>query len=88
MKDDEIKIYECPYTHTRNVEPIITVQQYGKYYAVVCGVCGAAGPMATKPEKAVKRWNRRSIILVPEDKYNEAVATVEWEDKDGVTKAD
>jgi Lar family restriction alleviation protein len=46
----------CPFCNNIDTLELVCV---GEYYLVECNKCETSGPVASKEDKAVERWNRR-----------------------------
>jgi hypothetical protein len=52
-----MKLRECPFKHKDRREPYVT-SSGAEEFSIECGECGASGPVAKTPSKAISYWNR------------------------------
>lgn len=70
--DETIKVSQCMFKHDDGVEQSISVVEVlPKTYAVLCGACGALGPIDKTPSKALGKWNNRTVVVVSQEQYDE-----------------
>lgn len=61
---------DCPFCVNPGSNCSVDEVAFGdkKPFAVVCENCGAIGPRAATPEKAVEKWDTRNIRRAPSPK--------------------
>jgi len=77
-----IKVKPCPFCSDESNGKIDVKSFASGKYQVVCGNCGAIGPVSDEPEKSLDMWNARTTIILDVDTYNNLLE----EGKDGKKK--